>query len=235
MPGFNNRPNPVQSLVDNVVSNVSGVFSTRAVAKYASGARCLLKVNNKLCGFAFGVSWRINTQVTEVNTIDDYFAWELAPQRITVEGTISALHIPGTSVGTEMWQPDVLNFLWQQYITIEVRDSATDQLLFFTDKAMVTSRSEDLKVDALANVQISWKAIGFRDERKPEAAVTKEQDDAVATATAKIEAQTRLVAEKLKEAELDTQRYVNEQLQEASGDFKDAVKENFPVFNTLIG
>lgn len=166
MSGFNNRPN---NIVDNVASNASGIFSTKASAKYASGARCILKINGKVSGFAFGVSWRINTTVTENNTIDDYFAHELIPQRVTVEGTLSALHIPGQSAGTELWQPDALNFLFQQYITIEVRDT-TDQLLFYTSKAMITSRAEDIKVDALASVQLSWRAIGFQDERKPELA-----------------------------------------------------------------
>lgn len=163
--GFNNIPNN-----KNLPSGISTILSSRSTAKYSSGARCLLKINNKLCGFAFGVSWRINTQVIDINTIDDYMPYELGPQRVTVEGTISALHIPGSSAGTEGWQPDVLNFLSQQYLTIEVRDSATDQLLFFTDRAMITSRAEDIKVDQLSSVQLSWRAIGFRDERKPEIA-----------------------------------------------------------------
>jgi hypothetical protein len=170
MSGFNNRPNLGQSLVDNVASNVSGIFSTKSSARYASGARCILKINGKVSGFAFGISWRITTQVTEIQTIDDYFPYELAPQRISVEGTISALHIPGQSAGTEMWQPDALNFLFQQYVTIEVRDT-TDNLMFYTTQAMITSRSEDIKVDQLSNVQLTWKAIGFQDERKPELAV----------------------------------------------------------------
>jgi hypothetical protein len=168
MSGFNNRPNVGQRLSDNLASNVSGVFSTKPSAKYASGARCLLKINNQLCGFAFNVSWRINTTVVEINTIDDYMPHELAPQRVTVEGTLSALHIPGQSVGTQLWQPDILSFLFQQYISIEVRDSATDQLLFYTNKAMITSRAEDIRVDSLANVQLSWRAVGFRDEKAPE-------------------------------------------------------------------
>lgn len=168
--GFNNKPGAGQQLLDNVTSNVSGIFSTKSSARYASGARTTMKINGKITGFAFGIAWRINTAVTEINTIDDYFPAELAPQRITVEGTISALHIPGQSAGTELWQPDALNFLFQQYITIEVRDSATDQLLFYTSKAMITSRSEDIRVDSLANVTLSWKAIGFQDERKPELA-----------------------------------------------------------------
>jgi hypothetical protein len=169
MSGFNNRPNVAQRALDNVTSNVAGIFSTKSSARYASGARCILKINGKISGFAFGVSWKINTAVTEIQTIDDYFPYELAPQRVMVEGTLSALHIPGQSAGTELWQPDAINFLFQQYITIEVRDT-TDQLLFYTSKAMITSRSEDIRVDALSSVQLSWRAIGFQDERKPELA-----------------------------------------------------------------
>lgn len=169
MSGFNNKPSVPDQIANNVASNVAGVFSTKSSARYASGARCVLKINGKISGFAFGVSWKINTQVTEIQTIDDYFPHELAPQRVSVEGTISALHIPGQSAGTEMWQPDAINFLFQQYITIEVRDT-NDQLLFYTNKAMITSRSEDIRVDSLSNVSLSWRAIGFQDERKPELA-----------------------------------------------------------------
>lgn len=165
--GFNNRPPVAQQLLDNVASNVSGIISTRPTAKYASGARCILKINNEIAGFAFGVSWRITTMATEINTIDDYFPYELAPQRIQVEGTISALHIPGQSAGTKLWQPDSLSFMFHKYITIEVRDIVTDDILFLTTKAVITSRAEDLKVDQLSSVQLSFKAIGFRDEREP--------------------------------------------------------------------
>jgi hypothetical protein len=162
----------------NLNSQISGIFSTKPTAKYASGARTIIKINGRVAAFAFGVSWRINTQVTEIQTIDDYFPYELAPQRITVEGTISSLHVPGQSAGTELWQSDAINFLFQQYIIIEVRDS-TDQLLFYTNKAMITSRAEDIRVDSLSNVQLSWRAIGFQDERKPELAsgVKDEQSD----------------------------------------------------------
>ena len=170
MSGFNNKPNVGTQLANNLAQNISGIVSTKQTAKYASGARTILKINGKPCGFAFGVSWRITTMATELQTIDDVFPAELVPQRVSVEGTISALHIPGQGVGQQLWQPDALNFLFQQYITIEVRDSATDQLLFYTSKAMITSRQEDIRVDQLANVQLNFRAIGFQDERKPEIA-----------------------------------------------------------------
>jgi len=165
--GFNNRPSVVQSLGDNLAGNISGILSTRPSAKYSSGARTILKVNGKIVGFAFGVSWRISTIVTEINTLDDPLPNEFVPQRLSVEGTISALHIPGTSATTEGWQPDVLSFLFSQYISIEVRDTS-DNLLFMTNKAVIVSRSEEVRVDQLSSVTLQWKAIGFRDEKSPE-------------------------------------------------------------------
>jgi len=162
--GFDNA----NSVAKNILSTTGSVFSTKTTAKYASGARCLLKINNKISAFAFGISWQITTDVAEINTIDDYLPAEIIPRRVSVQGSISALHIPGQSVTTELIQPDVLNFLFQKYITIEVRDSATDELLFYTNKAMITNRSETIQVDQLASVQLQFKAIGFADERKPE-------------------------------------------------------------------
>jgi len=161
--GFDNQPN----ILTNAASNLAGVLSTRPNAKFMSGARCTLKINNQLVGFAFSISWTINTMVTEVNTIDDYLPYELAPQRITVEGTISALHIPGVSPGTLNWQPNVLSFLFAPYIAIEARDSATNQIIFATDKAMILTRSEEIRVDQLSNVTLRWRAIGFIDEASP--------------------------------------------------------------------
>lgn len=169
MSGFNNRPPVAQSILDNAIGgNISGIFSTAQIAKYASGARCILKINGKLVGFAFAISWRINTMFAEINTIDDTLPAELVPQRISVDGTISALHIPGQNATTELWQADVLSFLFLQYLSIEVRDSQTDQLLFYTDKAAITTRQEELRIDSLASVTLSFKAIGWKDEKPPE-------------------------------------------------------------------
>lgn len=167
MSGFNNRPSTGRQILDNAASNVSGIASTRPSARYASGARTTLKINNSIVGFAFAVSWRITTQHLEINTIDNVEAEELAPQRISVEGTISALHIPGTSATTQQWQGSVLSFLFNKYVTIEVRDSQTDELLFYTGKAVITSRQEDIRIDDLANVSLSFKAIGWKDEIEP--------------------------------------------------------------------
>lgn len=167
--GFNNKPPFGANVLNNALeSNLGGIISTRPIAKYMSGARTILRINSKIVGFAFSVQWRINTSYTEIDTIDNPLPDEFAPRRIQVEGSISAMHIPGRGAGIQLWQPDVLSFLFHQYITIEVRDSATNNLLFFAPKAVITSRVEDIKVDDLAQVSLSFQAIGFRDEKNPE-------------------------------------------------------------------
>ena len=165
--GFDNVPPFEQQLLDNAIAgNVGGIFSTRPVAKYMSGARCVLRINSRPVAFAFGVSWRIDTSFMELNVIDSPLSEELIPRAIQVSGSISALHIPGKGAGAQLWQADVLGFLFHQYITIEVRDSVTDRLLFFAPKAAITSRQEEIKTDDLAQMSLSFIAIGFKDERE---------------------------------------------------------------------
>lgn len=170
--GFTNQQGGISGIAERIASNalgqVAGVVSTKPTAKYATGARTILKINNKIAGFAFSVSWNINTEVVENRTIDDYLPYELIPNRITVEGTMSGFHIPGQGASAQLIQADVLGFLFHKYITIEVRDSATDELLFYTNKAMITSRMEDLSAEQIGRVQLRWKAIGWKDERDPQ-------------------------------------------------------------------
>lgn len=165
--GFNNVPEIAQRLLDNAAGNLSGIISTRPNAKYMSGARCVLKINSQPVGFAFGIQWRIDTQYTELNVIDNPLPEELVPKAIRVTGTISALHIPGEGPGVQLWQPDVLSFLFHQYITIEVRDSATNQLLFYAPQAVITTRQEDIRIDDLAQTSLNFMAIGYQDEKTP--------------------------------------------------------------------
>jgi hypothetical protein len=157
----------VSGLAGNLASNIDGIFSIKPMAKYLSGARCTLKINGKIIGFAFGISWNIETSVTEINTIDDPLAYELAPQNIAVTGQISGFRIPGSGPGQMLIQGDVLSFVHQRYVEIEVRDTQTDNLIFLTKKAIITNRSESIRTDALAEMTLNFKAIGFADERTP--------------------------------------------------------------------
>jgi len=163
---FDKRSGPLKTK-HNVAGQLTNTAGTRPVGKYLTGARIILRINSKLVGFAFGITWKIDTQQMEVNTIDDYLPAEIAPTRIHISGTINALHIPGQSPTKEEYQSNILSFLAHQYITIEARDSQTDELLFYTAKAVITSRQEDLQAGQLAKMTLQFMAIGWQDELQP--------------------------------------------------------------------
>ena len=155
------------SIAQNVLSNFDGILSIKPMAKYLSGARCTLRMNGKIVGFAFGISWRIQTLVQPIQTIDNYEDYELAPKRIEVSGSINGFRIPGAGPGNLQLQSDVLSFLHQRYVEIEVRDSQTDNLIFYTGKALITNRSENIRTNSLAEMSLEFLAIGYQDERQP--------------------------------------------------------------------
>jgi len=168
--GIDNKidsPNSVEAALTNAVGEIASIFSAKPMAKYLSGARCVLRMNGKIIGFAFGITWKVETTVTEINTIDDYMPYELSPKHIRVDGTISAFRIPGSGPTSELLQTDMLSFLHQRYIEIEVRDSQTDNLIFLTKRAMITGRTENVKSNQLADMTLSFKAIGWADEKTP--------------------------------------------------------------------
>lgn len=154
-------------VAENLLSNI-GSISAKPEAKYLTGARCVIKVNNKLVGFAFSVNWNIQTDNQEIFTIDDYLPAELAPKVITVSGSLSTFVIPGRSTTSELLQSNVLSFMMNKYITLEVSDSATGTLVFKTNKAVVVGQQTTMQSGQLAITQLAWKAIGWQNEFAPE-------------------------------------------------------------------
>jgi len=156
--------NLLESVASNAISGVGSIVAAKPVAKYFSGARCILRVNGNILAFATGISWTIHTEAEEITTIDSYMPHELAPNRVKVNGTISGLRIPGNGPGYNLMQANMLNFAHQKYIDIEVRDSQTDNLIFQTNKALITRRSESVRSEGMAEMTLDFMAIGFIDE-----------------------------------------------------------------------
>jgi hypothetical protein len=70
----------------------------------------------------------------------------------------------------------MLNFMQMKYISIEVRDSSTDQLLLLVPKAVVTLRREAIQAENIASIVLDWKAIGWQDEITPKYPVDKTRE-----------------------------------------------------------
>jgi len=166
--GFGRDRGGSPEVFGNVLSNVQGAASLKETAKYHTGPRCVIKVNNRLVGFAFSVSWNIQTENQEIRTIDDYFPVELAPSMVSVSGTLGTFVIPGRSATSELLQSNALSFMMNKYITLEISDSATGTLLFKTNKAVVTGQTTNIQADQMSVTQLNWKAIGWQHEFAPE-------------------------------------------------------------------
>lgn len=166
--GLNPSGDIASTITDNVLSNFQGLFSIAPQGKYVSGARTIIKINGELAAFAFQVAWTIRTEQEEIWGIDDWTPYEIAPKRVTVEGTIGGFYIPFKGSPTANWaMPNLLSFMFHKYITIEVKDSTTDAILFKTNRAVITSNTTSVNAENLANMTLTWKAIGWVDEQIP--------------------------------------------------------------------
>ena len=162
----------VDGLVDAAQEDLASIGGNvanagKTVHKFMTGSRAVIKINGKLAGFAHSATFRVNTSQTDILTVDDWTPYEIAPSRVTIEGTLGMFHIPGKGASAELIQSNVLSFLHHRYITIEMRDRKTDQLIFQTNKAVITSRYQEVKAGELSNVVLNFKAMGWVDEMVP--------------------------------------------------------------------
>jgi len=156
--------NAADSLLNSAVGAVSPFNN---FGRYLTGSRAVIKINDNLFGFAFGVTFNIQTTAIEINTIDDWTPYELAPARISVNGTLSMFHIPGKSPTKELIQANVLSFLFHKYVTISISDQTTGQRIFETRKAIITNRKQTIQAGELSTIELEWKAVGFIDDIAP--------------------------------------------------------------------
>jgi len=155
--------NIFNTITEAAVGN-AGLLSPWPKAAYTSGARTKLKINHELVGFAFEVSWEIRTDQTIIRSIDEYLPVEIAPKLIMVSGSLGCFHIPGKGPAAKYWQGNIISFPFHRYITIEVRDRATDVLLLYIPQASITTRRESLRAEDLGKFTVDWVAIAWKDE-----------------------------------------------------------------------
>jgi len=161
-------PIPPSDFTQGIEDTLTAVNPFADKGKYLVGGRATIKINGKIFGFAFGVNFNIRTEQTEILTIDDYLPYEFAPSRISIDGTIGMFHIPGRGPSKTLTQANQLSFLFHKYITIEITDQTTFATIFKSDKCVITSRAQNIQEGQISTIQLTWKAIGWRDEMIPQ-------------------------------------------------------------------
>jgi hypothetical protein len=157
------------ALTDIADSALTGLSPLNDIGKYFTGLRAIIKVNNRLFGFAFAVTMNIKMDTEEIWTVDNALPYEMAPRKMLANGTISMFHIPGRGPGTRHIHSDNFSFLMQKYISLELSDQTTGELIFKTDKAMIVGRQQDVSAEKISTIKLDWKAIEWQTERPPAA------------------------------------------------------------------
>ena len=140
-----------------------------AEPKIFSGAKAILKINQKLLVFAQDCSYSINTDVSEIETIDESVAEELAPSRIRVEVTCTKFRIPGETAQALKAQPGVLNNLIGQYSTIEICDRSviSNGTILYVPRAKMVSCTGGAGSRRLSTETWTFRGLGWWNETEP--------------------------------------------------------------------
>lgn len=133
-----------------------------------TGARAVLKINNKVVALCNNVSYEINMDWGEVRGVDELIPNDLAPMVFSVKGSMSIYRVPNKSPIDDFIHPDMFRGMIWPYTTIEIRDKRTDELIMLVKRAAITSRAESFTKNQLTSTNMSFVGIGFRDESTPE-------------------------------------------------------------------
>jgi hypothetical protein len=143
------------------------VISLNKGTKFLDGGRAVVKVNNRIFGFFFGVTWNIDLEHTPIYTIDDYMPYELSPRKIRITGSLSSYVVPGESPQHHQIASDMMSFLFDRYISIKIEDSNTRAIVFQTDQAIITRCRGSIQAQGPATLTLDWEAISWEDNYDP--------------------------------------------------------------------
>lgn len=113
-----------------------------AYSKVISGANAKLYINNKLFGLATAFSIDVDASRSALYGIDQMQAFELAPEKFSVNGQIQYIkrRMDGGLTGRGFIAPlDRLSL--EKYISITLVDRLTDKIIFKVSEAAVSKYS----------------------------------------------------------------------------------------------
>jgi hypothetical protein len=154
--------------LQNIKASAASLLSLNPQPRIMTGARAVLRLNNKLVALCTNVSYEISTDWSEIRGVDELIPNDLAPMAYSVKGTMSLYRVPNRSPVNDFLHQDMFRGMIWPYTTIEIRDKRTDELIMLVKRAAITSRAESFAKNQLTTTSLSFVGIGFRDEAMPE-------------------------------------------------------------------
>lgn len=136
-----------------------------AVPKIMTGARAVLKVDNKIVAFATNVGYRISIPHAPVNVIGRYSTARHEPLGIDVTVNCGVLRFTengdkgNAPDGLANIQPTVQDIINKDDIKIEILDRKTDQVVIVVNRARLTDRGGNMGARDLLTE--NWTFVGI--------------------------------------------------------------------------
>jgi len=124
-----------------------------------NGAAILVKINGVTYPQCKAIQLNIDYGEDTIYGIDSALPQEIRQTRISVQGKIDGMRIKSTSLMTAGIIKTLKNQLQADYITIQIVDRTTQDVLYFIQQAKVTNESFSVGVRKVVDFSFSFKGI----------------------------------------------------------------------------
>jgi len=125
-----------------------------------TGALIKLYIGGVLYPEAQSISYTIDYGESEIYGIDSAFPQEIRQTRVSVQGQVSGIRIKASGgIQSRNARTVIKESLQAPYVSIQIRDRSTDEIILFIPQAKVTSQSSSISVKSVVTLSFGFKGI----------------------------------------------------------------------------
>lgn len=110
-----------------------------------TGANIKLYINNKVYNVVQSISLNIDYGETEIYGIDALYAQEIAPNRVTVRGSVSGIRVKlSGGLQASNLRPLFMDLAAAPYVSLRITDRYSGEDIIFIQNAKVTRESHSI-------------------------------------------------------------------------------------------
>ena len=130
------------------------------------GSTLKVYVNSQLLGWVTGIpTWTITTEWARIREIDSSITRQLVPRSYTVSGTLQVVRgrYTGGAEGAGLI-PSAENMLRQKYLTIEVQDITTQDIVYRAKHCQVMNQTWRIDGRGVVTGTLNFEGLTFESE-----------------------------------------------------------------------
>lgn len=124
------------------------------------GSEIKVYIGGTLYNVAQSISWTIDYGETPIYGIDSQFPQEIAPTRLSVQGSVSGIRIKldGGLQGRQA-RTKITDILFAPYTSLRVKDRYSDVDIFFLPQMKITNEQVSIQAKGIVNISFNFKGV----------------------------------------------------------------------------